>query len=233
MNPPLYSPHACIDPKARVRLWAQRVALESATLRTRQILTPVSLNARPEKRKVDREPSRVNPARSCKRFKSMTSLNTEAVSGHTEQRRGRGRGRPPRGSRGTERGRGQLGTTNIASALSPSLTPEAPSIPDSTSSTRSRSPKKRSGKDVLQPRPDVSIDMKFLESCRPSVRLRSPREARLQGALPQNVADLYNLLSDTPAGFVPAQLKVYSIYCLSSNSERVANHFSLLGLLRR
>ena len=197
--------------KSRVEIWAETVARETAATQVNDVLSPISANPRRGKRKAVFEPLRINPKRGCKRAKVMAENEVEISNWHTEERRGRGRGRPPGRLRGQGRGRGQAKTADIA-AVAPPVAFDPPSLADSsladsTLPSRPGSPKKR-GKDVNNPRSDAGIDMKYLESCRPSIKLRSHQEARQHGPLPQMVVDLYKRLNETPDGFIPARLKV-------------------------
>ena len=195
--------------KSRVEIWAETVARETAATQVNDVLSPISTNPRRGKHKAVFEPLRINPNRSCKRAKVMAEKEAEISNRHTEERRGRGR--PPGRLRGQGRGRGQAKNADIA-AVAPSVAFDPPSLADSSLAasklpSRPGSPKKR-GKDVNNPRSDAGIDMKFLESCRPSIKLRSHQEARRHGPLPQMVVDLYKRLNETPDGFIPARLKV-------------------------
>lgn len=191
---------------SRVELWAATVASDTKMLKPDELapiqlpipggpLTSISSNVSLRTRAAG--VSRSNPQRACKRAKVMEELRVAAEHGSEDMPRRRGR--PPKGMRGAGRGRNR-GQSHVAPS-------EVFDPAEASQPIRPASPKKR-GRTISQSKTDATIDMKFLESCRPSVKLKSPREARESGPLPQSVTDLYQCLSRTPGGFIPGPLKV-------------------------
>lgn len=84
--------------------------------------------------------------------------------------------------------------------------------PASTRKSQSRGRKKR----VDTAKADAAIDMAFLATCRPSVKLRSRPAAKKDAPLPDRVEILYNKLQDAGPGYIPHALKVCS--------HRIASH---------
>lgn len=191
-----------------VQSWANTVAVETKTAKTNGLppnysppqlrpLTSISTNPHLRRRKASRGDFCNGPSRTCKRAKPMA--DRFAIEEDEQTGRRRPRGRPPGRMRGVGRGPGR----GRGQAL---LAPPVFDPPEFSLPSRPSSPRKR-GKTITQSKADASIDSKFLESCRPSVKLMNPREARQNGPLPQVVADLYRSLTNTPGGFIPAQLK--------------------------
>ncbi|KAK0510854.1 hypothetical protein JMJ35_006406 [Cladonia borealis] len=222
----------------RIETWVDAVASaaqpeQSSTQRyLRPRLAPTTLNSRLRKHILVEEGSEcIKTAR--KRIKGMADNTTQS---HDEVVRGRGRGRPrgSRSMRGQESMRGQQGQNSrghlgligesgfaqeqrsVDQQISVLTPPEdyAPTIP-STLPSRSRSPSKqlsktpsKRGKTADKPKSDASIDLRYLERCSPSVRLRTPAIVRQKAPLPPLVQDLYNaLVVDVPVGFIPPALK--------------------------
>lgn len=192
-----------------IEIWADKVALETSSDPLNHILIATSGNPGCRKRKRHAEPLRVNPKRSCKQSKTMTGQETDVPKTFPEERRRRGR--PPTKPQGHDIGSGRAAAAEEAEIANPfACKPPSlasSSLPDSRLPSRPSSPKKR-GKDINEIRSDAAIGVKFLESCRPSVKLRSHQEAHQQGPLPKMVAGLYQRLHDTPIGFIPSELKV-------------------------
>ena len=77
------------------------------------------------------------------------------------------------------------------------------------------SPKKRGVPSVSQPKQDETIDMKFLESCSPCVKLRSLQQASQMGKVSEPVMELYNSFEQAPDGCIPYSLWVCALQCSS------------------
>ncbi|KAI4182004.1 MAG: hypothetical protein LQ346_006664 [Caloplaca aetnensis] len=143
--------------------------------------------------------------------------------GYGSVSRGRGRGRPPGPGRvstraataeavGRRKNQGPVEEiTETLSNMVPSTIFEPPSLgsgPRSRTASPSKSPSKGSrGKMFADAKKDSTIDMTYLESCTPSVSLRTLETARKSGDVPQAVMDLYMSLADTPGGSIPLALK--------------------------
>ncbi len=194
-----------------------------------QPLAPATHNPRPAKRSSEKAASRVNPARACKRLKRMAGNSQDNAEmddelGYGSVCRGRGRGRPPGHRRGSTRAvtaeavgrrKGQGPVEEITETLSnmvPSTIFEPPSLgsgPRSRTASPVKSPSKSSSRKMFaDTKNDSTIDMKYLESCTPSVELRALETARKSGDVPHAVVDLYMSLADTPGGSIPLALKV-------------------------
>ncbi|KAL8919375.1 MAG: hypothetical protein Q9208_006828 [Pyrenodesmia sp. 3 TL-2023] len=129
-----------------------------------------------------------------------------------------GRGRPPTRAvtvEGLGRGRGQStieeDLAETPSNVVPSTIFEPPSLgsaPRSRTASPVKSPSKGSGKSFADAKTDSTIDMRYLETCTPSVHLRALNAAHKSGDVPQAVTDLYMSLTDTSGGCIPLALKV-------------------------
>lgn len=194
-----------------------------------QPLGPTTHNPRPAKRSSEEAAHRVNPGRACKRLKRMAGSRQDNAEmddelGYGSVSRGRGRGRPPGPGRvstraataeavGRRKNQGPVEEiTETLSNMVPSTIFEPPSLgsgPRSRTASPSKSPSKGSrGKMFADAKKDSTIDMTYLESCTPSVSLRTLETARKSGDVPQAVMDLYMSLADTPGGSIPLALKV-------------------------
>ncbi|KAL8645638.1 MAG: hypothetical protein Q9210_006598 [Variospora velana] len=192
-----------------------------------QPLAPTTYNPRPPKRSSEKAACRVNPGRACKRLKriagSQDNAQMDDEGGYKSGRRGRGRGRPPGPGRPPTRaatsealGR-RKGQSTIAEHLAetpsnvvPSTIFDPPSLgsgPRSRTASPVKSPSKGSGKSFADVKTDSTIDMRYLESCTPSVHLRALNAARRSGDVSQAVMDLYMSLTDTSGGCIPLALK--------------------------
>ncbi|KAL8712370.1 MAG: hypothetical protein Q9225_006955 [Loekoesia sp. 1 TL-2023] len=92
----------------------------------------------------------------------------------------------------------------------PDLPPPSASSAKTPQSRQSSSPSKsKRGERMLgQPRPDATIDMAFLETCKPSVTKRTFRELKAAGKLiPEAAQELRQKLLFVPKGLIPFQLK--------------------------
>ncbi len=135
-------------------------------------------------------------------------MTVEAADTAAPRGRGRGRGRPrsraahARVTNQDEPGwlpsSRSLGHTTIRDVR---YTPLEPCLPPKITS------KKRSNT-FEKAKADANIDMEFLESCKPSVHLRTGTEAIQSGEVPQMVRDLESSLMARPVGFVPSTLKI-------------------------
>ena len=220
------------DKPYEIELWADAVAAATAfsidpgapppdvklfPSRHRHSLLPTTLNPRLGKRKFAVSTARLNPTRACKRVKAMAnrSTNDEMTVGAADtaapRGRGRGRGRPRSRAghaRVTNQGRGQDGCpSQDLSVIPPSVVFDTPL---SNPVYRPKSLAKSRTKTFEKAKADANIDMKFLESCEPSVHLRTRTEAIQSGEVPQMVRDLESSLRARPVGFVPSTLKVGS-----------------------
>lgn len=83
-----------------------------------------------------------------------------------------------------------------------------PSFPFSKpqSTSPKRSPKR--AKSAINVRADASIDLAYLRSCDPSVRLKTPEEAVREALITLNPLSLYEKLYEVPLGCIPIELKV-------------------------
>ena len=103
-----------------------------------------------------------------------------------------------------------------------STTSKVPTNFDGDSSKKKRkNPRSRSRSLSERAKSDSSIDMKYLASCRPRVRLMNDEQARLRGPLPPKVSDLLKLLNDGPSGSIPQEMQVISSFVLKHLSVDV------------
>ncbi|KAL8721642.1 MAG: hypothetical protein Q9181_007668, partial [Wetmoreana brouardii] len=109
----------------------------------------------------------------------------------------RGRGRPRKVKKETD---DEIGCSekDVSKAIkSKPFTPA--SVPSSVVTFPSRS------SSSIEPE---RINMFHLELCRPGVRQMNLSEALKFGPVPEPVRKLYELLTDTPCGYIPKELKV-------------------------
>ncbi|KAL8858817.1 MAG: hypothetical protein Q9178_004734 [Gyalolechia marmorata] len=227
------------DKQSTIELWADAVTAAAFPIdpgasppdvkyfpsRHRHPLLPTTLNPRLGKREFALSTTRLNPTRACKRVKAMANrspndeMTVEAADTAPPRGRGRGRGRPRSRAghaRVTNQGRGQGGCpSQDLSVIPPSVVFDTPL---SNPVYRPKSPAKSRSKIFEKAKADANIDMKFLESCKPSVHLRTRMEAIQSGEVPQMVRDLESSLRARPVGFVPSTLK--SAYDHESDTPR-------------
>ena len=144
----------------------------------------------------------------------------EAARGHGGQgrgqppvpTRGRRRGRPPGPGRGRGRSGGAPSTQNGSNVPPPDDEWQVDQhqlshrpVSQQTPRTPSRA---RGVKSVLDIKPNTSIDLKFLESCTPSVKVRTLQAAKAGGQIPQAALDLFNAFQEAPDNCIPGQLEV-------------------------
>ena len=89
------------------------------------------------------------------------------------------------------------------------------------SSTGSRSPSgSRHRKTIDQPASTTSIELRFLESCDPSVKQRIPEEVRAEyNSIPEEANNLLKALREVPKGVIPSTLKVIATVTLHGCSR--------------
>lgn len=113
---------------------------------------------------------------------------------------------------GRVQGRGQdIGGAQEFSVAAPSVVFAPPSQSSSQARARSTSPTKRGKTTIDKEKPDAKIQLVDLESCEPSVHLRSRARVIQGGELPPMVAKLDDLLHVKHGRFIPLQLKVSRI----------------------
>ena len=156
-------------------------------------LAPTSGNPRKRKAPLDEERDGYSAA-AGKRAKKMSG-NTGNQEDPVKEKTGEiKRGRP-------------LGSKN---KTQPVLTPGEFFVPPSPSKSSSKakpgSPKR--AKSRANARTDASIDVAYLRSCTPSVKLKTPLEAEKKGPMPPKTRSLYEKLDDVPVGCIPVELKV-------------------------
>ena len=107
-----------------------------------------------------------------------------------------------------EKKRGRpLGSKNKTQpVLAPGEIFAPPSPSKSSSKGKPASPKRT--KSRANARTDASIDLAYLKSCTPSVKLKTPLEAERKGPMPPRTRSLYEKLDDVPVGCIPVELKV-------------------------
>ena len=156
-------------------------------------LAPTSGNPRKRKAPLD-EKGNGHSAAAGKRAKKMSGNTGNRGDPMREETAEKKRGRP-------------LGSKN---KTQPVLTPGEIFAPPSPSKSSSKgkpgSPKR--AKSRANARTDASIDLAYLRSCTPSVKLKTPLEAEKKGPMPLKTRSLYEKLDDVPVGCVPVELKV-------------------------
>ena len=159
-------------------------------------LAPTSANPRLRKAPLDEEcvSHTVGRERPRKRARKMPGNTGNEGDPEKEDIGARPRGRPP-------------GSKNKIQPVLTSPESLAPSsLSKSSSKPKSGSPKR--GKSRANVKLDASIELAYLKSCRPSVRLMTPAEALETGPIPPKIQSLYQKLDDVPLGCIPAELKV-------------------------
>ncbi|KAL8726540.1 MAG: hypothetical protein Q9166_006647 [cf. Caloplaca sp. 2 TL-2023] len=117
-----------------------------------------------------------------------------------EARRGKPRGRPP-----LNRNIQSTRATTQKIALNNQGQPQG-SVRSSTGS-RSRS-RSRNPKTMDQPASTTSIELRFLESCDPSVKQRMPERVRAEyNSIPEEANNLLKALREVPTGVIPSTLE--------------------------
>ena len=129
-----------------------------------------------------------------------------------EARRGKSRGCPP----SNRNGQSTRGATEKV-ALNDQGQPQG----SVKSSTGSRSPSgSRHRKTIDQPASTTSIELRFLESCDPSVKQRIPEEVRAEyNSIPEEANNLLKALREVPKGVIPSTLKVIATVTLHGCSR--------------
>ena len=157
-------------------------------------LAPTSGNPRKRKTPLDEEEGDGHSAAAGKKAKKMSDNTGNKGDPLREETGEKKRGRP-------------LGSRN---KTQPVLTPGESFVPPSPSRSSSKakpgSPKR--AKSRANARTDASIDLAYLRSCTPSVKLKTPLEAEKKGSMPPKTRSLYEKLDDVPVGCIPVELKV-------------------------
>lgn len=175
--------------------------------RKRSNLAPISRNIVQSQKRRDTHDSVIDEEPQAKRLKRMDDTQQPQIA----PRRGRSRGQ--RGISHLVRQDTVSQSTSDNAVLSHPLLSQ-PSIRSSNSGaptqskSNSKSPsKKKKLKRAEDSKSEASIDMQYLETCRPSVSLMDVAQARALGSLPPHVLDLYRRVKDSPSGFIPHELK--------------------------
>lgn len=191
-----------------------RMRLRSAA--TRQPLTHSSGNAQPPVRPFKHYLSpQLKPAQetkalqqSCKRKRAM---DDDYGPNEVDEAAAK-RGRPPKNPKRTA-------SKSPSKKSIGSLSPVLMSLPHNPASTfksskttsRLRSPKKKTAKTIDKPKANVAIDMKFSKTCRPSVTEMKELVAQETGGIPDKVLKLCSLFGSALDGFIPKELEVRSV----------------------
>ncbi|KAL9639767.1 MAG: hypothetical protein Q9204_000967 [Flavoplaca sp. TL-2023a] len=116
-----------------------------------------------------------------------------------EASRGKRRGRPPL----NRHGQSMRGTTQKVALNDHGQTQG--SVKPSRTGSRSRS---RSRKTMDQPASTTSIELRFLERCKPSVKQRMPERVRAEyNSIPKEADKLLKALREVPTGVIPSTLE--------------------------
>ena len=106
----------------------------------------------------------------------------------------------------------------------PVLAPSKKPSDKAASRSRNRSPNKKGTQFLDQETSEATIDLEFLETCTPAVRLRSFQQIRQREAghtpteIPKEAIDLRDRMTEIPQGLIPVELEVRSplLLCLFS-----------------
>lgn len=219
-----------LDLATRISQWTQEVArdikqehtsepglgqrrstrLQSLASKSRLSLAEISANPRLRKRKTPQDdPSIATSSVGAKRIRTMVAKEMEVVE---VPKRGRGR---PRKIPDSSQQPVTLPHHAHRSSSRPDLTP-ALTFSIAASATprgKSQSPRKRNNKYLDQPRTIATVDIPFLQSCRPGIRLLDYQAVRASAKtrpIPAQVQHLHKKLQDIPHGLIPSELKVGS-----------------------
>lgn len=239
---PLPPSQRSIDSVARISQWAQEVdrdmkqehterpnsgqrhsaRLQAFAIESRPGLVDISANPRLRKRKTSQDPDTAASHVSAKRVRTMVKDEVQVVE---VEKRGRGR---PRKVHQSSKEPVTLPHHTHQSSSRPDLTP-APvfSMAESSLSRRkSRSPRKRNTRYLDQPRTVAAIDIPFLQSCSPAIRLLDYHAIRASvkaQTIPTQVQHLHTTLQNIPHGLIPSELKVDPSFLLYIPDAKVAN----------
>lgn len=184
--------------------WARQHAMNLRARTPRGHLTEIASNRRRPKREAPTTTE--DPAR--KKLKGMDSTNVTPM----KQKK---RGRPSAEDIVRRRQLENQEQSEQSINLGPLVPGSVPSLPPSEAGSRlfssrkkSASPSKRS-RTLDQTKSPAAIDLTFLETCKPSTKMRIFSEVRQKGIdIPAAVLHLHEKLLDTPEGFIPSELKV-------------------------
>ena len=131
-----------------------------------------------------------------------------------EKQKKRGPGRPPKVPQSSEPEAGPSRPTKLAlRALSSDPSLSEPQDTDlttekSTNTSNKTDGRGKKGQSVFASKKNTSIDIPYLESCKPSVVRMTVKNARAEAPLPPHVSHLFRLLNDCPTGVIPRELQV-------------------------
>ena len=212
------STHIPEDLHYRIRSWAQQVKQQSLPFESisRTTANGMRLRDRPLRKPLTEIP--INPHTRKRKTKEAMSDEEEPRAGHNAELLKKRRGRPPGSKNKSLAVVGQdLDDPGLVLSCGrpPSSIPDLP--PPSTSSAKTPSPpkpsspskSKRGDRKLDQPRPDATVDMLLLETCKPAVIKTSFHELKAAGiTIPIAALELRQKLLYVPKGLVPGELKV-------------------------
>ena len=201
----------------QIENWSQAVSQQADHSLHRPPPSPRNLRPRPvPKPKPSTEQSRyLAPTSGNPRKRKAPPLGEEgdgrsAAAGKREKKMSGNKGiqgEPVKEEVGEKKRGRPLGSKN---KTQPVLTPgeilPPPSPSKSSSKGKPGSPKR--AKSRANARTDASIDLAYLRSCTPSVKLKTPLEAEKKEPMPPKTRSLYERLDDVPVGCIPVELKV-------------------------
>ena len=210
-NPAVSSHHPM-----RLRSTALRLPLadSSGNIRARAQLYKNQHSSRSKQAQQDEPPQRRH-----KRKQAMA----DACSPEEFEERPIRRGRPPDFSkRAVSKSPSKMSTPSIDSAPRSLRHTPASTFKTVTDKSRSTSPKKKSAKTLDKAKADVTVDMRFLKLCQPSVTEMDECMAQETGGIPVQALKICSLFDNALQGFIPHELKVG--LCIARRRKCKANH---------
>ncbi|KAI4256867.1 MAG: hypothetical protein L6R42_005979 [Xanthoria sp. 1 TBL-2021] len=169
----------------------------------------------------------INPHCRKRKVEKAMPDKEDVRAGDTAEPVKKRRGRPP-GSRNKSHGQGSNKPDSVLSRgrppSIPNLPPPSASSAKTPSSRKSSSPSKskRGDRTLEQPRPDATVDMPFLETCKPAVFKTSFRELKAAGKpIPDAILEVRQKLLYVPKGLIPRELKAQ--YDKDNDTPRKSN----------